>query len=345
MLRWAESMARDNTMSYEGRVLPTTVADASEQSVLERKFTSTTAKLLKHSDRFGEWAKGVFMPISLQIAPTDKCNLACEFCSVGNRAGDELEREAVKTAISKLAIMGLMTVEFTGGGDPTLYDGLPDLINHADNLGLGIGLITNGLALADKIDQHHLDMFDWVRISMNVLDAVDDITIPVFSNQVKSTTLGFSYVINRRTEMATIQKVIDKMDEYSVAYLRAVPNCLSVETIAQSKQMVASMGLLEHPRVFWQEKHYDVPQHCRVGYLKPFLNADGYFYHCSANPLISRKFNPSFRMGRIDAIKSIWRSPYTPFSTDICQGGKCFFKEHNDFLDMFEMEIAHRDFV
>jgi wyosine [tRNA(Phe)-imidazoG37] synthetase (radical SAM superfamily) len=69
---------------------------------LEHRFTSTVAKLLKQHDRIPEWAQGKFRPISLQLAPTDNCNLKCVFCSVANRLGDELEFDSVVDCLESL---------------------------------------------------------------------------------------------------------------------------------------------------------------------------------------------------------------------------------------------------
>lgn len=328
----------DDTMIYDSDAL-------GDNDNLEQRYTSTTAKLLRQEDRFAEWRRGIYRPISLQIAPTDKCNLSCSFCSVKNRVGDQISFEETARCLDELARLGLKSVEFTGGGEPTMYPHLCNLIELADGLKLQIGLITNGILLTKKVNQHYLDMLDWVRISMNSLDYVADIEIPVFRQMDKPSTLGFSYVVNEQTTANTTSRIFSKMDKYNIRYLRVVPNCLSIETMEESKEIAAQVGLLKHPRVFWQQKQYNVPTHCLVGYLKPFLNADGYFYHCSANPLIDRKFNKNFRMGRVNQVDAIWDGKYKVFCTDRCKEGKCFFGEHNELLGLFALKIDHGDFI
>ncbi|MHC4395653.1 MAG: radical SAM protein [Planctomycetota bacterium] len=308
---------------------------------LEQQFTSTCAKLLKQYDRFPEWEQGVFRPISLQLAPTDKCNLNCDFCSVKKRDGNELDFNKICSAVTELKIRGLKTVELTGGGDPTMYENIENLIWFIHDLELEIGFITNGIRFSE-ISQCCLDTLTWIRISMNSLDYIDDIDIPPIS---EATTLGFSYVVNDKMTEATVTKILKKMDKVNVKYLRLVPNCLSEDTIKASEVMITELGLLDNPKVFYQTKRRQVPHHCKIGYLKPFLNTDESFYHCSANPLIERKFHPNFRMGQMDEIDKIWSEPYTAFDTKVCQEGKCFFKEHNDFLDLFRLEIEHRNFI
>ena len=335
---------------------------------LEQKFTSTCAKLLNQPERFDEWKRGILRPISLQLAPTDKCNLDCDFCSVKNRGDNELPFHRACIVLEDLQTMGLKTVELTGGGEPTMYKDMEALLWFIHELGLQAGFITNGIRLSE-LSQVTLSTLTWLRISMNCLDYVDDIDIPPIA---EGTTLGLSYVVNDRMTEATVTKILNKMDEANVEYLRLVPNCLSEDTIKTSEAMVTKFGLFDNPKVFYQKKARQVPYHCRIGYLKPFLNADGYFYHCSANPLIDRKFHPAFRMGRWDEIDKIWSMPYaegvaleshaegspsavrsntgqshrvSAFNTAVCQEGKCFFKEHNDFLDLFELKIQHRNFI
>lgn len=311
----------------------------------QKIFSSSMVKLLKQSDRFAEWERRIYRPISLQVAPTDKCNLKCSFCSVKNRAGDELDYDVLITTIGKLIEYGIKTIEFTGGGDPTLYPYINEVVEYCYKKKLGIGLITNGVALVGKIPQRTLDMFDWVRISLNSLDYVNDIEIPVFRKIDKNTTLGFSYVINENSVDMVFDKIKGKLDKYGAEYLRVVPNCLSIDTMESSKKILENSTLLNHPKVFWQEKDYEVSCECYVGYIKPFLNSDGYFYQCSANPLIDRKFHSKFRMGSIGEIDKIWTAPYKVFNTSLCQKGKCFFKEQNDLLNSFAQHPKHRDFI
>jgi len=309
---------------------------------LEEKYTSTTAKLLKQYDRFEEWEQGVLRPISLQLAPTDKCNLNCDFCSVKFREGDEMEFQDIQKAVLALVRKGLKTVELTGGGDPTCYKQVEPLIDFLHDQGLQIGFITNGLALMKNVSRQHLDMLTWLRVSMNCLDYVDEVNLPDLGSD---TLLGFSYVVNSRMIPQTIERIFSYMAKHGVEYLRVVPDCLTTESMEESKRMAQEMGLIDRSGVFFQTKRYEVPHHCRIGYLKPYLAPDGYIYHCSANPLILRKFNPDFRMGYWTEIDTIWQEPYTAFDTKNCVEGKCFFKEHNDFLDLFDMPIAHRNFV
>jgi MoaA/NifB/PqqE/SkfB family radical SAM enzyme len=304
----------------------------------EKQYTSTATKLLHNLDNLKDIKNGIFNPISIQLAPTDKCNLNCVFCSVKNREMKELTLEEVQGTLISFRLLNAKTVEITGGGDPTMYKYINETIECANGLGYQIGLISNGVALKN-IKRENLEKLTWLRISLNSLDYVKDIEIDIPSN----VSLGFSYVWNDLSTIDTIKKVEEYAIKHKVEFVRIVPNCLDVSTIEKSKLQIKEV--IQNDELFFiQEKQYIVPERCRIGYLKPFINSDGFIYHCSATPLINRKFSDTFRMGRIEDIRSIWTNPKI-FDTSNCQEGKCFFKEHNDLIEEVMLPIKHESFI
>ena len=230
----------------------------------------------------------------------------------------------------------------TGGGDPTMYKHINDVIEYAAYNYDGIGLITNGVQL-DNISYKNLSRLTWLRISLNSLDYVEDINIDVPSN----VTLGFSYVITDLSNEKQLEKVAAYADKYNATYVRIVPNCLSIEDINKSTEMVQHY-LNKHSKFFFQQKKYTVPERCWMHLIKPYVNADGFVYHCSANPLIDRQFNSNFRLCSIDDIVKTWENSYgnpKAFNTCNCQEGKCFFAEHNDLIEQVISPCSHKDFV
>lgn len=305
----------------------------------EQLYTSTQTKLLHNLDNLKTMQRGVFKPISIQLAPTDICNLNCIMCSVKEREGDELTLEQCIQVLIDFKGLGAKTVEFTGGGDPTMYKYINEVITCAHGLGYSIGLITNGVKL-NNISLENLAKLTWIRISLNCLDYVKDIDIQVPVN----VTLGFSYVITNLSDEKKLEKIADYADKYNASYVRVVPNCLSIEDIENSTQLVAPY-LAKFPKLFFQHKKYNVPKRCWMGLIKPFVNTDGFVYHCSANPLINRKFNSNFRMCAIQDIDKYWRSTPEAFNTSMCQEGKCFFAEHNNLIEQVITPCEHGDFI
>ena len=154
---------------------------------MENIFTSTGGKILHHPKALQQIKKGVGVPLSLQISPTSKCNLNCYFCSNVNRDKDEqLSLSTIGRLIMELQPLGMRTVEWTGGGDPTLYPEINNAISLAHHTGLKQGFITNGLKVKDNLSVESLNRLHWLRISLNSLDYVRGIEVPSIKG-----TLGF----------------------------------------------------------------------------------------------------------------------------------------------------------
>jgi MoaA/NifB/PqqE/SkfB family radical SAM enzyme len=306
----------------------------------EQLYTSTQTKLLHNLDRLREMQIGKFRPISIQLSPTNLCSLNCIMCSVANRdKSEELSLEQCIQTLIDFKKLGAQTVENTGGGDCTLYPFINELIGIESSLGYDIGIITNGVRLSN-IKYENLQKLKWLRISLNCLDYVEDIHINVPNN----ITLGFSYVITELSDENKLNKIAAYADKYEAKYVRIVPNCLSIEDITKSTEMIKPY-LDKYPRFFFQQKKYNVPKRCWTSLIKPFINTDGWVYACSAAPLIGRKFGEHFRLCNITDISKYWNSDPGAFDTSMCQEGKCFFAEHNNLIEQVITPCEHWNFI
>lgn len=89
-------------------------------------------------------------PLRMDLAITFKCQNNCVHCYAGGpHETDELNTEQWKTVIDKLHDIGVFIITFTGG-EPTLRDDLPELLQYAQNKGIVTGLVTNGRKLKSK---------------------------------------------------------------------------------------------------------------------------------------------------------------------------------------------------
>ncbi len=97
----------------------------------------------------GPFSKQPSAPYRMDLALTYACNNDCAHCyNVKQRSMQPLSFEEWKQVLQKVWDTGIPHVVFTGG-EPTLIPYLPDLIRHAEGLGLISGLNTNGRALKD----------------------------------------------------------------------------------------------------------------------------------------------------------------------------------------------------
>ncbi len=106
-------------------------------------------------------------PYRADLALTYRCNVACGHCYKGDRKVPELDTESWKKIINTLADAGVPQVVFTGG-ESVLRDDLPELVYHAECLGLITGLLTNGVALAhpDTVDSLREAGLDYVQVTL-----------------------------------------------------------------------------------------------------------------------------------------------------------------------------------
>lgn len=305
----------------------------------ESRYTSSNMKLLHHLDRLQLAQTGVFKPIMLELAPTNKCDLKCVFCSVANRdLSKELSLDDIINAVETFKHLGLLSVELTGGGDPLCHPDIANIVDALSAMQLKLGLITNGLRLNTALTQKQLGKFEWIRISLNSLDYVKNLRFKIPSGP----TLGFSYVWNSLSAPDKLDQVSKYAQKYNAQYVRVVGDCLSSDRIDKARKEIAPL-MPKYPSFFFSMKGYDKPKECWLGYLRPFLNADGFIYRCSANPLINRKFHPHFRMCDCSQIISFWKKPAKPFPTNTCR--LCFFKEQNELLSNIIHPAEHSTFI
>ena len=89
-------------------------------------------------------------PLRMDLALTFKCTNNCIHCYAGGpHETAELNTSQWKEVIDRLSQIGVFILTFTGG-EPTLREDLPELLQYAQNKGMVTGLITNGRKLKDK---------------------------------------------------------------------------------------------------------------------------------------------------------------------------------------------------
>ncbi len=295
-------------------------------------FTSTGDKLINHPDVVKLLKEqGRAKPISLQIAPTSRCQLKCSFCSNTNRDKQEdLEYSRITRFLQSMKDVDAKTVEWTGGGDPTLYHSINDLISIAHFLGFQQGMITNGLGF-DRLKPSSLDSLKWLRISMNCLDYVNDIEIPILPINL---TLGFSYVINGKTTIGTIDKLKKYVHRHGPDYVRVVPDC-QIPVPEQKGTNIAYSKLVSEwgKPFFYQAKKFEKPEKCYWGYIKPFILHDGFVYRCSSvvlNDDAERSFHEKYRWCEMEDLLMNYMIKMDPFIPDSCE--HCVFTKQNNLI-------------
>ena len=88
-------------------------------------------------------------PLSLLAELTHRCPLRCPYCSnpvVLDRRDRELDTAEWRRVLEQAAALGVLHVHFSGG-EPMARSDLPELVQHAAELGLYTNLITSGVLM------------------------------------------------------------------------------------------------------------------------------------------------------------------------------------------------------
>lgn len=239
--------------------------------------------------------EGSFVPpVSCEVDPSNKCQLACSFCMYKDWRKEELvdlDYDVFKELCFDLAEGGTKSITFTGGGEPLMNKCFNDMAFHA-NQSFDIGLVTNGIFL-DRLEPHLINEFVFIRISLDAgssdvyktvkgADYFDKVVknlelILKWRKRPEKTTIGISYVICDENEKDI--DIAKKMsEELGVDYIQFKPALVNGDnfntySIADSKTEKAQTILTNR---FVAED--TLP--CHVAGLVGIVAATGKVYFC-----------------------------------------------------------------
>ena len=112
-------------------------------------------------------------PLMAVVYPSYVCNHNCQGCSYQELNRNEnvfLDSKNFGELLSSLRSLEVKSIEFSGGGEPTLHPEFGELIEQAANQGFKLGLLSNGSLLsggtADLVVKH----FTYVRVNLDASD-------------------------------------------------------------------------------------------------------------------------------------------------------------------------------
>ncbi|MES2937892.1 MAG: radical SAM protein [Pseudomonadota bacterium] len=154
-------------------------------------------------------------PLVVDFDPTTACNFSCPECISADLLNkDKIPSERIDELMREFAAAGVQGIVFIGGGEPLAHACMPKPIRQAYELGMSVGLTTNG-----SLIPRHLgtlaECCHWTRVSM---DAGSEKTFLIFRpNKIKNSfnlivkgmedlakakqgALGYSFVLMNRLE-------------------------------------------------------------------------------------------------------------------------------------------------
>jgi MoaA/NifB/PqqE/SkfB family radical SAM enzyme len=131
-------------------------------------------------------------PKQVQLILSDLCNQNCSFCAyrmdgytsnelfVGasekaayghNNPKRWIPTDRALSLLDEFKEMGVLSVQFTGGGEPTVHPEHERIFARALQLGLRCSLVSNGVKWGERMVEFVLPQFDWVRVSIDAGNA------------------------------------------------------------------------------------------------------------------------------------------------------------------------------
>lgn len=340
----------------------------------EHKFTSTGIKFWRHQEQMINYRQNnPSTVISTHISPEGVCNLSCPYCSVTHRdVHNRIEIEVIMDYVWQLKKHGLKAVILTGGGEPTAYKHINELVQWLkEEENLSVAMITNG-TLTKRLKPETLKCFSWVRVSINAFEGwEDDIRFP-YEQLSDDCVVGCSTVFTPlhekpeelEDELEYFKKCSKVADQCGAKYIRVLPNCLlpQEQLIAEHKRLDDVFTQLGDTRFFHQYKIHGAPNAstCHQAYFRPYLSevGGGTVFPCDSVVLNDElaHFNGQYSICKAEEIgEFLNRRIQMKFDPrKACSG--CVFTKNVDMLedwvlngsnqfDNFKETLTHEEFV
>lgn len=133
-------------------------------------------------------------PVFAGLNVTERCSLACSFCSVWRSPGPEMSLDQLRRVIGTLAALGVQVVGVTGG-EPFLRPDLPEIFDLLADQGLRSTLVTNGTVQPPGL----IERLKRVRGLLQVAVSVDSLKPEVMKR------------IRGRDDLATVLATLDRL--------------------------------------------------------------------------------------------------------------------------------------
>lgn len=256
----------------------------------------------------------------LQIHPTLKCNLNCDWCFY-TKSDSELSLSHILTEIKRAKLSGCEILKISGGGEPTMYSRLVEVLYYAKTLQFKIFLQTNG-----------------TNLDLEIRRLCDDIRISYGDNRPfkESRTVipdGFSYIVSAKLDYENLNNLLG----YAIPngfYVRITQDDTDIDnvpTISEIQRNINSdnsfmikSGSIEINRLspgtsqirFWDALNYKQGRNPCPCFESPLLGADGYWYpccktHCAKD--LTRGYNTAMRI----------EGPYIKYDGSDC--ARCYY--------------------
>lgn len=293
-------------------------------------------KVLHHHEHIQRYLDGLRpVPLNIEIDLTNACNHRCSFCVCATYIGEvraTLPLEVVTRTLDELKELGTKSINWTGGGEPTLHKGFTTALDHSYSLGLQNGLISNFSQIKEEYDDQILDQLVWARISMaggtaekyREIQGVDDFD-KVVQNLTRvsrkraernsSLNLGIAMMV-KPGNLFSVPDMVDIAIDLGIDYVQLRGDMFMSEPekiwwnkqafpiIKKAEESAQGTGLeILGAKYIETQQFLEYPAKCHAHHFVLGINAEGYVAFCK-----NTRDNPKFYLGNLkeQTFKEIW---------------------------------------
>ena len=197
---------------------------------------------------------------------TNRCQLKCDFCTFKYmKDKSDINSEVAMKAIQDMVNMGVKSINFTGGGEPTLHKDFCGIAKFASQYGIDLGLFTNGYSLSKDTIDTIVDNFHWVRVSIDASNKESFI-------KTKGVD-GFDKTINSVKALCKAKKSRDSKCDIGVGFVITPSNYKEIYFFAELFAKMTEIKYIQYKPVIdnlFENRHLE--KDWWKGKVEPLLN-------------------------------------------------------------------------
>lgn len=166
-------------------------------------------KVIYNADRLTDIkTRGDAYPVHMVIGLTDYCNHKCIFCNSEFATADvtrihSIDRDVLLKFLKEAKEAGLKAITICGSGEPLLYPEIGALLYAIHDIGLDIGIFTNGSKLTKEIRTAVLETCTFVRCSINASNNEEHETVHRVKNEFEKIVDNVQALVNEKKAKGT----------------------------------------------------------------------------------------------------------------------------------------------
>lgn len=282
-------------------------------------------------DGLTEWRDGMHL-LSVDFTLSDRCPHKCPGCIDGNDQvvnGTVMEPEVAVRILHDLGAAGVKSVNFEGGGEPTVGP-FAEAAQACEDAGMQFGLITNGSTLHIPAIRKSALRGEYVRVSLDaasasrhavthgsgdfdrIVNGVGALVHERDQDRWSRTIIGLGYLLDAKS-LPYAGEFLDLASGLAVDYVAFRPKFedgayFLCDTITKRQFRYDLMHWLGAPYVLmdWDESEQPLAKKCEAHMFKVLVGADSGVYVCC-----NKRGDRNYLLGVMTEgwrIRDVWRS-------------------------------------